>query len=153
MLKVYIIFSENLSVEKFVRRKIWPLENVVVGKFAVGKIVSENFPSENFLSEKPPDTFFEIWLSYFPQPFLDMPRQRTGGGWVTRTWREGSTNRVELVVSPNRKVLRQNPSDVIFFGSDFDDNWFAYVSDDLSSKKINFLQNKLYQNNFRQKFC
>ena len=28
-------------------------ENLVVGKFAVGKIVSENLPSEKLLSEKP----------------------------------------------------------------------------------------------------
>ena len=76
MVKVYIIFSENVSVGKCVCRKIspsenWPSENVVVGKcsrrkicrrkicvgkFAVGKIVSENSPSENLSSEKPPDT-------------------------------------------------------------------------------------------------
>ena len=66
MLKVYISFSENVSVGKCVCRKICPSENltvekcscrkicrrkICVRKFAVGKIVSENL-----LSEKPPDT-------------------------------------------------------------------------------------------------
>ena len=42
-------------------QKIWPSENVDVGKFVVGKFVSknllsENSVSENLLSEKPPDT-------------------------------------------------------------------------------------------------
>ena len=39
MLKVYINSSENVSVGKFIHQKIWPSENVVVGKFAVGKYV------------------------------------------------------------------------------------------------------------------
>ena len=39
MLKVYKNFSENVSVRNFVRWKIWPSENVVVGKFGVGKFI------------------------------------------------------------------------------------------------------------------
>ena len=56
MFKIYINFSENLSVGKFDRRKMWLSESIGVGKFTVGKYVSENLPSENLLSEKPPDT-------------------------------------------------------------------------------------------------
>ena len=43
----------NCGFGKFVCRKICRRRNCV-GKFAVGRILSENLPSEKLLSEKPP---------------------------------------------------------------------------------------------------
>ena len=55
MFKIYINFSENLTVGKRICRKIWCWK-IDFGKFGVGKSVSENSVSENLLSEKSPDT-------------------------------------------------------------------------------------------------
>ena len=55
--------------------------NVVVGKFGVGKSVSENSVSENLLSEKSPDTVLTEGFLALPrvgEPQLDLPLQRLG---------------------------------------------------------------------------
>ena len=46
MFKIYINFSENLSVGKFDCRKMWLSKNVVIEKSGVGKLVTENLVSE-----------------------------------------------------------------------------------------------------------